>query len=77
MNNITRTDKVRLKHRFGAYGPITRRYWKDGQYVKEQYHWHLENGCIQELPKDYWEILENDWLDRTTNLRYKDAFIEL
>ncbi len=76
-------ETVTLKSRVGPYGPITRTVQlknSEGiveRYERVKYYWPLENDCRCVMPRQVWEELEHEYLDRQQRLQYKDAFLEL
>ncbi len=70
-------ETVRLKSRVGPTGVTIRKQLENGRIVKREYHWNLDNSCITVMLREDWEALEDGFLDKKANLRYKDALIEL
>lgn len=40
-----------------------------------EYSFTFENGFQCDVPKDVWEELRGEWLDRTANLKYSEALL--
>lgn len=47
------------------------------RYEMRTYRFGFENDFRCSVPKTVWEDLRGEWLDRTTGLRYQEAFLEL
>ena len=69
-------ETVTLKSRIGpftaTYRPIV-----DGAYEKHVFDWCFDNDFRVAVPKQWWEEISPEFIDRTNNLRYKEAFLEL
>jgi hypothetical protein len=73
--------QVTLKSRFGPTGFTVRKRVTnpDGSYFfdKLRIDFELENDCREKVPVESWEEVENQWFDRDSNLKFKDAFLPL
>lgn len=73
-------ETVTLKSRVGpinlAYRPIimTR---VGPMPEKHLFHFTQDNDFRVAVPRDWWEQIKGSWLDKTANLKYKEALIEL
>ena len=67
---------IRLRSRVGPLH-LRRRVVKDNEYVVEEFDWNFDNGFKCEVPEDWWEQQGQQWLDKTHNLRYKEALTPL
>lgn len=75
-------DTVTLKSRGGPF-EFTVRGWKvhpeskKKYYDKTVYGFSFDNDFRATVPKQTWEEIENGWVDRKNQIRYKDILIEL
>jgi len=46
-------------------------------YEMRTYRFSFDNDFRQSVPREVWESLEHEWLDRTHGLKYGEALIEL
>lgn len=73
-------ETVTLKYRFGSF-QVTWRPMKnlDGipRYEKHVFDWNLDNDSKCAVPLQWWETIQNEYVDRRDNLKYKEAFIPL
>lgn len=72
--------ELTLKSRVGAV-EFTRRtrieHERGTTYEMRTYRFNFDNDFKAKVPSDVWSDLENEWLDRSANLKYKEALIEL
>ena len=74
-------DTVLLKSNAGPF-EFTRRvrisHENGNEYLAPQtYRFGFENGFRTAVPKQVWEELEHEYVDRKNQIRYKDILIEL
>lgn len=79
---LNHPNMVLLKSRVGSHLVKRREQFRNNDGVVERYryrefNWNFDNDFKCEMPREVWSELEHEFLDRRTNLRYKDAFIEL
>ena len=53
-------------------GPI----FFDNAQTKLKVDFTLDEDCRERVPLEWWNQMQNEWFDRTANLRYKEAFNE-
>lgn len=72
---------LRLKSRVGPveFTRRTKTIHPNGtmSYEMRTYRFGFDNDFRQEIPSDVWESLKGEFLDRSTNLKYSEALLEL
>lgn len=66
---------VRLKSRVGPHH-VTVRHHNERTLQDTVTHldFSIDNSCIDTAPISWWEANQDNYLDRTNNLKYKEAF---
>ena len=77
MNSLSRVDTVRLHSRVGVLHLTRRQELPSGEKTKIEYNWDFDNSFTAEVPKDYWERLSDQYLDRANSLKYNEALLEI
>ena len=67
---------VRLKSRVGPLH-LRIRVKENGLYTMRELNWNFDNSFKCEVPDEWWAKQANLWLDKTHNLRYKEALTPL
>lgn len=80
--HINLTDTVTLKSRVGPFEFRVRQFKthpesKKQYYANVLYEFNFDNSFKATVPKQEWTKLENEFVDRKNNIRYKDILIEL
>jgi hypothetical protein len=72
---------VTLKSRVGpvSFKDTVRQIHPDGgvTYERQEFRFDFDNDFRAAVPREIWERIEGEYLDRKTGLRYADALIEL
>jgi hypothetical protein len=68
-------DTVRLKSTVGPLTIARRIQDSSGRLSKEELHWNFDNDFKVVVPRDWWERIQDEYLDRTTGLQYRKALL--
>jgi hypothetical protein len=73
-------ETVTLKYRFGSFQVTWRpKRMVDGlpRYEKHVFDWNLDNDSRCAVPREWWNRIQDEYINTRDNLKYKESFFEL